>query len=102
MSTSTVSTGWAPVRGDRLMNGAIVIDISYDESQVKFGDSRPQGVVLALIPGNGASREGEYVTWTWVVDKDYYNGPNPVAHTFNGHYYESLANAVQDFEKRSK
>jgi hypothetical protein len=75
--------------GDTLPNGATVVAIWYDRSQEKFGDHRPQGVVLAW-------RGHEYATWLFMHDE---RGTL----TVSGRYFYSGAafmSAAKDFARR--
>ena len=75
--------------GDTLPNGATVVAVWYDRSQEKFGDHRPQGVVLAW-------RIHEYVTWLFCHDE---RGTV----TGSGRYFfdtPAFMSAAKDFARR--
>lgn len=83
----------APLPGSVLPNGATVIDVWNDTSQMKFGDMRPQGVVLATIVNTGLPRGAEFVTWNWYVERDQ-------CITVSGTYRDNIFPAAKDFARR--
>lgn len=73
-------TGKPVIPGDRLRNGAIVVDMRETGSD--------DAVILAVWR---MDRHAEYVTWRARVDG--YG-------TYAGHYYDTLAEAMTDYERR--
>jgi hypothetical protein len=79
-----------PAIGDRLPNGATLLDYS-----ISVIDDTEEGVYrygkcLALMPTSG----DKYVTWRLAVK------PDGTAVTQSGHYFDRLLPALEDFECR--
>lgn len=83
--------------GDRLPNGAVLIDRKWTRSEERNGEwgsgVAHEAIVLALI-ARGERRE--YVTWQYVLDPE--RGEITVA----GHYFNDLLGAVANYQKRVK
>lgn len=82
--------GEALLTGDVLSNGWTVVDVWFDRSQLKFGDVRPMGYVLAMLPGE---QHDKFATWWFVMDE------HGVA-TTAGHYFPHIFQAAKDLARR--
>lgn len=73
-----------------LPNGWTVVDVWHDTSQERFGDMRPQGIVLAM---NAAHEYDPFATWQFFSDE---RG----ILTVSGYYFHSIYPASRDFGRR--
>lgn len=77
-------------RGERLPNGAVLIDKRIRKIDVwADGTEIPIGYCLAVRPGS----DYEYVTWQYVIRPD-------AEITASGRYFADFYSAVRDYEER--
>ncbi len=88
---STTVAARAVSTGVVLPNGWTVVDTYEDFTQVRFGDDREQGIVLAMLP----DQYDRFATWDYVVD------PDMGIVTVSGHYFSRVFPAARDLARRA-
>lgn len=72
--------------GGVLPNGSTVLAVHHDSEQVRAGDNRPQGVVLAWTGR-------EYANWVWISD-------DRGLVTTGGNYHHDFWQAARSYARR--
>ena len=80
--------------GERLPNGAVLIDRTWTRSEEWGSGVAHEAIVLALIPKGDRH---EYVTWVYCLDPRQFG-----EFTVSGHYFDGIDDAVLDYRVRTR